>query len=521
VRHLLPVLIVLLSPLAAAAQGYLSEPALAGPAWAELLAEMPSEPALAQVVIGERGIDVQARAKGGGQRVDGWRIVRRDGVLGFGKGDVVSGPRPVIPSGPVRDVSGAFFPAEDVPIAGLDGLMALALEAVTFTEPAQVTGLSLERTVSILPQPAYGEPRWTITLSNGRETATVTAMIDGRLLGADISQTDRGRTRDFLTQSDWPFALAQEGFGTLVGPGDTVREIVVRDSAISVTADSPDFAGQLTDWSWDGGRFTRGLIDTPDTSMHFSGADLPFALAEVNLAALPKVLDAARAAVTEGGVGIVSVRAAKQPKVAEAPAVEWLVTLAGRRPLLGADLEDDWEVRLSTAGAVLGVLPPARLRPAVNYTEGAAFAEAVAALTGRLGGEVRVLEFMARPERAELTGFDPANPGMTLDITYTQKGFDEGNPFPVMMQTEADQFPLSTLSALTAEAVEAMRARAMAEVAMDGAEVYSLRVWSGAPFWRHPQGMPFVDVRVGIPPRHDRSGYVVFLIDGSFVETVK
>jgi hypothetical protein len=519
-RRLLIAALILVTPLGARAQGYLSEPSLIGPAWALLMSET-HRPDLSRVAIGERAIEIEARSSLGGARFDAWQVRRSDGVLGLGKGDRVGGPTPVMPSASVADPAGAFFPARDVQIEALPQMVAAALESVKFATPAKVERISLERQATILPKAGHGEPRWSITLGNGRETATVSLMLDGRPLGADISQTERGRTRDFLVQSDWPFEQAQAGFANLVGSGETVRAVTVRSDSIGVTAASPDFPDQLTDWSWDGGRFTRGLLDMPDVSVHLSNPDLPFALSELDLSELPQVLAAARAAAEEDGVDIVSVEAAKKPMVGAAPVVEWLVTLAGARPLIGADMEDDWEVRVSTAGVVLSVLPPERLRKQASYLDGEAFAASVQAYMDQIGGESPVLELMARPESVDVTGFDAGDMGMTLTITYDQTGFEVRNPFPVMMQTEADLFRLKALSALTAGTVEAMKAKAVEEVAMEGAEVYSLRVWSGAPFWSDPQGRQFVDIRVGIPPRHDRGGYVVFLADGSFVETVK
>jgi hypothetical protein len=116
---------------------------------------------------------------------------------------------------------------------------------------------------------------------------------------------------------------------------------------------------------------------------------------------------------------------------------------------------------------------------------------------------------------------DPAAPGMVADVRLDAKGLANWVPRPQMLETDADLFPLGTLAGLDPATLAAMAAQAVEAVAIPGAELYRLRIWSGSPFWQSTDRTPFVDIRVGLPPRYDVSGYAVFRLDGRFVEVVK
>src|SRR5690606_36900331 len=101
----------------------------------------------------------------------------------------VSGPTPLRPTGPVADVSGAFFAAGEVALDRMPALLQEALAQTPFEDPAQVTEVRIARRIAILPRPSYADLRWTIAMANPREQASAEATPDARLIGIDISQT--------------------------------------------------------------------------------------------------------------------------------------------------------------------------------------------------------------------------------------------------------------------------------------------------------------------------------------------
>ena len=142
----------------------------------------------------------------------------------------------------------------------------------------------------------------------------------------------------------------------------------------------------------------------------------------------------------------------------------------------------------------------------------------LAAFAAHLGPETRIWEVDARPDRITVERPHPTQPRTTAILTLTERGLREERSFPQMMQTEADLFLLSALASLTPEAIEAARGAGLAAVALPGGQLERLRLWSGAPFWRHPAGEPFFDIRVGVPPQGQPNGYAVVTLAGQVVE---
>ncbi|MCX7324718.1 MAG: hypothetical protein NTZ14_09845 [Hyphomicrobiales bacterium] len=102
--------------------------------------------------------------------------------------------------------------------------------------------------MTLLPNPALGDVRWSISVGNERETASVTAAADGRIMGVDSAGTNRGRNRNFHEQDEWPLADAQASLRPVVGDKQDVYEIDVSRTTSTmkaVTAKSPQ---SMTNW---------------------------------------------------------------------------------------------------------------------------------------------------------------------------------------------------------------------------------------------------------------------------------
>jgi len=145
----------------------------------------------------------------------------------------------------------------------------------------------------------------------------------------------------------------------------------------------------------------------------------------------------------------------------------------------------------------------------------------LAAFAERLGPDTPIWEVDARPDRISIDRPHPTQAGTVAILTLTAQGFRDERSFPRMMQTEADLFPLSALNTLTPQAIDAARNAGLAAVAIPGGELERLRLWSGAPFWRHPAGEPFFDIRVGVPPGGRPNGYAVVTLGGQVVEAIR
>ncbi len=511
-RAFLVLIALLLAPAGARAGDYLDDPKVLAEGWFALTAVMGRGTDLATVVIEPGVIRVRARAARGGPRVDGWEVRLPRGLFG---GHAVSGPSPERGAGPDGDVESGFFPAAALRLDLIPKAGAEALRRAAFSDPSRVTQVRIERMLVFAPDPSYGELRWSIQVASAYESATASVTPEGVIIGMDLSQTMRGRNRDFLAQPDWPFSDAQRGFAALVA-GAEVWEVRVRRATISVNATSPEREDRIATYSWDGGRFTRGLADRPLIAGMGIQSDLPFAIGEVDLALLPRLVAAAKAAAPQGFGHVHEVLATRAPAVPGPPAVEWTVTLK-RSP---ADPEEA-EIHLATTGEVLRTTLPESLRARASYLDPAGLVAALAEIRAALGGGAPVYEVMIREDRISVLSQDPADPSRKAEVELRGGVLKPGFGSFVMMETEEDLFALDVLASLDPARLAEMKRDAVARIGLADAEVYRMKIWNGSPFWRSRDGQPLVDIRVGLPPSHNTGGYVVYRIDGMFVEAVK
>ena len=510
--------LAVLWPLAAAAQeeSYLADQALFDAAWSTFRETTGHDLDLMTVRITAKRIEVEARSATGGARADSWTIERNWGL--FGTRDAVSGPRPVRPSGPVADLETAFFPAADLPLARLAEILATAAARAPLQTPGAVTEVRIARQVTLIPAPAHGDVRWRITIANDRERAVAEAGVDGTVIGLDISGTHRGRTRDFLAQADWPFGDAQSGFARLVGEAATVYRIDVTRRSIAVTATSGRSARDVTRWSWDGGRFTRGLIDLPNFETALPSGDLPYALGEVDLALVPRIARTALAKAPGSGFSIVRMEAVKEPVAAGRPEVLWRVALGDGTGGTFARDDDRVQVRVRPDGTVASVVLPARLRPAVDYLSPDGVAEAIARFRVAFGAGHQVFELRFETDEARLKHRDTQDPRAVATAVLSGRGLTRGTTSPRIMEADADLFALSRLEGFDAAAAGRMIADALAALAIPGAGVYRIQISSGGPFQRPPSGEPVVTIRARAAAG---DGYARFLLSGKLLDAVK
>jgi len=184
---------------ARAADNLLTTPGAAARAVEQVVAKIGRSPSVSLVEITPDGVTLNVQ----GDKpfhVDEWRWT----LLGFWlfETPLVSGPTPPEPSGLVDDISTSFFPLSDVALDRVPEVVTAALDRAALEDEAKVESIRIERPVSILPEPAYGQPRWSVSVTSGREHATVYAALNGRIVGADISGTQRARMFDMLANDE-------------------------------------------------------------------------------------------------------------------------------------------------------------------------------------------------------------------------------------------------------------------------------------------------------------------------------
>ena len=82
---------------------------------------------------------------------------------------------------------------EGVAIAEVAEVGRRALERAALEDPATVTSIAIERNITLLPEPSYGDVRWSIDVRSERDSARVYADAAGNVVAADLSQTNRAK----------------------------------------------------------------------------------------------------------------------------------------------------------------------------------------------------------------------------------------------------------------------------------------------------------------------------------------
>lgn len=406
---------------------YLDDKALFQPAWNALLARLPAGTRLYSITIEGNRISVRGTSTQGADRLDEW-IVQRSRIMGLFERDDVSGPRPVQVSRHTASIIAALFSPADVAMNQLDELIDATVARAALDDPARVTRIEIAHQLVILPEPRYGPLRIALSVTSGRESATIFALPDRTIVAADLSQSNRAARLDLLRQDDWPMQEAQDSLLALVGADATIRRIVVSQKRISLQRDdaaNPQ-AGQGASWDLSGAQVS------PLSSLNLGqfGTDhLGFKLSEVSFSKLPLIKANALAAFGLGGGAITDITARKSLSVRGNAASEvlWHVqvqfpnTPPGR---LGpfANLDELGLATVSVDGTVASIRLPKRLRPPVDWVSGKGLELTLRALREKLGPDIRIQAVNLGKYGARIELEDPAARGNTIVLKYDEDG---------------------------------------------------------------------------------------------------
>lgn len=239
---------------------YLAHDGLAEKAIGQIVKSTGSTTPVLSIDIGKNGVRMLVQAKSGRNHVDKWTFgtVRRL----FRDSEELSGPEPVKDTGPVDDVSGGFFDLNDVAIDQIETIKKAALEYAGIETDAQIASIGIKRHISILPSPSYQDVRWTIAVESPRESARVVTDIDGRVIGADLANTLRGKLLD-VRRDDWVLSLISQQMQPVIGSEKSVWRVSFSKSSVGFTVDHPTDPQLTRNYIWRLGQIQQGLMDVP------------------------------------------------------------------------------------------------------------------------------------------------------------------------------------------------------------------------------------------------------------------
>jgi hypothetical protein len=448
--------LLLSQTLAHALDSYLSTQGDAARAVQKILDETGRRAPVYSVRIEPDRITLQVQGPDRPGTVDEWSIGRFQ-RLGFGF-ENVRGPRPVTPHSFIDDVTQGFFAFSAADLERVPSLVREAIGRAALQDAAGVSSIEIARRISILPNPSYGPVRWTLSVSSGRESATITADEAGRIVAADLSGTERARTLNLITADDWPKNQAIADLAAVLGPTRRIRELTVYDKYVSLDADHPTAQGQTIGYSWDlSGVKSMGIAmpifpGTPD--------EASFVVGEVDLGRVTAVRDAARKAWGNDGARIVYLMLRRDMDAAGAPPLRWTVNFNDPSGESGS-------VVLGTDGTVVSVaLPPSR-KPKLDWMAPETVVETLGRLDKELGSATRISQLMFQNGQAQVLAEDPRQPGANANFIMDAEDMTRfGTPMPWEAETNGDYafriadlafFDAETLRRLTAETFKRLK----------------------------------------------------------------
>jgi hypothetical protein len=506
-RLLLALVLVLTAGSVTAAEPYTTAALVRDKGIAALVARMGESRPVARLTFTPDEIVAVAQADAGSGFAQ-WIVRRLD--LGIMNLHYVNGPTQAFDSGIVDDPAGAYFRLGDIDLAKFDSVVAASIAHAKLQDIPMVMSVDIARAVSILPEPSYGEIRWTVMLRTSDESATVYLTADGDVLGADLSDTEQARNLDLWNSDDWPMAEAQAALGGVLGPS-RVHEVRLYQDYVFVTADHPTDSGLQRDYSWRLGGVTRGLVDTPNLVNLGMGGIVSFPFSEVDLTALPTIKAAAREAFGSSDAVIIGIEASKPTDRAMGELmVLWEVEFREPNGEEGA-------VWLDAEGNVVEVkLPESRLPEVGPWLAPATVIDTLKRIGEAFGPEAKVSEILINDTQASIDIEDPQAPGevahFLLDARELSR-FGSGSFFASI--EPGKYFTPSELSGLTVEQLEDMVRRTEEKLRMDGGEVFRFTFSRHALIMDESDNRLMVEIRYGEQEIGGESGWMTFLLDGT------
>ena len=411
-----------------APDSYITTPGAAEAAVGKIVAEAgrPLRPLSIDIAPGRVGLAVQGAGKG--WHVEEWSIEPLD--FWVVTTEPVSGPNAIDPASPVADVESGFFDLTDIALGETHRIAAAAVEHAALEDAVEAVSMRIERHVSILPEPAYGDIRWTIEVASPHESATIYADAKGAIIGADLSRTRRAKLLDLLA-GDWPAADAQAQLQAVLGAREIVHEIWIYASHIGVEAQHPTDPKLIRGYAWDLSGVRRGLVDTPNIGTMVSNAPLPFAFAEADLTILARLREEAKERLQMPQGRVTAMFARKSTAGIGRPILEWRVKVTdadNAGPFVIDDAEG--EVVADAKGAILNVIFPPGRQPPTDWLAPDGVRGMLDRLAREFGPGAPLTEIVIDDRGAMVVAEDPRQPGTVAQFIVDEAKITRfGAPF--------------------------------------------------------------------------------------------
>ncbi|MGV3490794.1 MAG: hypothetical protein ACO1OG_05660 [Devosia sp.] len=504
---LLSLMLVLAAPVMAADRSYTGDREARDRGVATLVDKMGATRPVARLSFGPDQIVATMQADSGRAFAE-WAVRRVDVLVG--NLHVVTGPRSVPAFDLVDDLSGAFFRLAEVDLGRFDEIVRAARDYAQLEDEPMVRSVVLERHVSILPTPAYGELRWTVTLATADESAVAYVTRNGQVIGGDLSDTKRAQNIDMLKSDDWPMAEAQAALRAVIGNAG-LHDVTIYDSYVFVTANHPDDSGLERDYSWRLEGVRQGFMDTPNLIALGLGDRATFQWDEIELTALPQIKAAAREAFGAPDAVIIGIEATKPlDRAAGELQVLWEVEFRQGNGEEGA-------VWLDRAGKVVEVkLPHSRLPESGPWLAPESVIETIRRIGETFGPDAKISGLTINKDQATLDIEDPQRPGELAQFLMDAREVRRFGTASFFASLDAGNvFTPGELGALSKAQLSEMVRRTVERLDMPGGEVFRYTFSRHALIMDQSDNRLMVEIRYGIEEGSGPAGWMIFLLDGT------
>jgi hypothetical protein len=221
------------------------------------------------------------------------------------------------------------FALEPIDFTQVPRIARAAVDRVALQEPGTAAEMVLTKP-TLFPDLLLGPLGWMVTVKSAHETAEASFDLTGQPTGVDLSGTIRARMLD-LYQGGPPLLEIAHAITARYDGKEQVDRLLVYRTSISFdlvgdgTVDRPgDYSSGINGIRRSG----EGLAAMPHIAIPgFVNPNQPFATAEVDWTALPRLVTAARERLGAPDAGIVSVEIRKRAIAPLPSAIEWEVRL--------------------------------------------------------------------------------------------------------------------------------------------------------------------------------------------------
>lgn len=502
----LPLLLIATAS-AVAAESYTSSATVREKGLEALIGKVGETRPITRLAFSPNEITVVAQPDSGDGFVQ-WTVRRVDmGVMNL---HFVNGPTAYPDAGIVDDNSSAYFRLSDIDLGKFDAVVAASIKHAQMEAVPEVSYLEIARAVSILPEPAYGDIRWTVSIATAEESASVVLNLNGDVIGADLSDTKRVENADFFLQDDWPMAEAKRALASVIG-SSRVHVVRVNSDNVFVTVDHPTDSGLARDYTWRMGGVTQGFVDMPNLITLGMGGVVSYDFSEVDLLALPVIKAAAREAFGAPDAVITDMQAEKSTERTESELrVLWEVDF---RQANG----EEGSVILDTQGNVVEVkLPESRLPEAGPWLAPATVIDTLRRISETFGPDAKVSEISINDTQASIDVEDPTAPGEIAHFLMDAREVSQfGTASFFASIDEGKYFTPGDLRGLTVEKLADMVKRTVDKLEMPGGAVFRYTISRHALIMDESDNRLMIEIRYGQEQGSGDSGWMTFLLDGT------